>query len=467
MNALLLCLLTAAPARGTSGPRAPADAEFAFFIPKLEDAALMVPFLDVAGQRSGLLRREGWRNEVHPLLRLDVTRTDSLIESGLDPSGAGTLSFRGELSFSCVSLADVKKYEAACAERLKTLGVPWRKEIDGVWVVGAKDVLGRVLAGYVLKGKESCAIGGGGNTVEKPLLELGKLLAKPPTAAMWKTAQGLPGQVVFVSAKAAVGIKGNGLVLTHEFKSGKYPVARLSGAGPTPYGAGTFDALLWSRLRVEQAQVPQLLSDMTGLVAKLCAGCDQVLLSSAATAMAPTLSGNALLVLQQVKVKGTLRTFGGRFFAAQLAMLAEASDPKAAREALEGLGKLKGAKALESGEGYSLLMREGEVKVGVREGHLYFSNDAAVLEATFKGLPAGSSNQAHGAEFGVDPQRLARALAQVPLVDVLAVPELAGLLAVSAEGGPLLLASEKMAGYADTDAAAAVRGQLVWTLKQP
>ncbi|MBS1150068.1 MAG: hypothetical protein H6Q89_1766, partial [Myxococcaceae bacterium] len=63
--------------------------------------------------------------------------------------------------------------------------------------------------------------------------------------------------------------------------------------------------------------------------------------------------------------------------------------------------------------------------------------------------------------------RLARALAQVPLVDVLAVPELAGLLAASAEGGPLLLASEKLTGYADSESASVLRGQLVWTLKKP
>jgi hypothetical protein len=464
MNALLLMVvMTAAPARG---PRAPADIEFGVFIPKLEDASMMIPFLDAAGQRSGLLRREAWRNDVHPLLRVDLTRKDSLLESGLDPQGAGTLSFRGDLSFSCVTLGDVKKFEAACAERLKTLGEPWRKEIDGVWVVGAKDVLGRVLAGYVLKGKESCAIGGSGNTVEKPLLELGKLLVKAPSAAMWKTAQALPGQAVVVSSSAVVGLKADGLTLTQEFKSGRYPMVKLAGPGPTPYAPGT-EGLFWSRLRVEPSQVALVLAQMTGVISRLCPACDAAALTDTATALGPSLSGSAWVWVQQVKVKGSLRTFAGRFFAAQSTMLAEATDPIAARAALENLGKLKGAKALENGEGYSLLLREGELKVGVRGSQLYFSNDGPVLEATFKALPAAPGKQAHGSEFGVDPERLARALAQVPLVDVLAVPELAGLLAASAEGGPLLIASEKLAGYADTDSTSAVRGQLVWTLKKP
>jgi hypothetical protein len=51
-------------------------------------------------------------------------------------------------------------------------------------------------------------------------------------------------------------------------------------------------------------------------------------------------------------------------------------------------------------------------------------------------------------------------------VEVLAVPELAALLAISAEGGPLLLASEKLTGYADSETSGAVRGQLVWTLRK-
>ena len=467
MNVLLLSLLLlAAPRAGTA--RGPSDAEAAFYIPKLEDVALAGPFLDIAGEKSGLLRREGWRDDVHPLLRVDVTRKDSLQEAGLDPLGAATLSLKGDQSISCVTLSDAKKYEAACGERLKTLGVPWRRDVDGVAVVGAKDSLGRVLAGYVLKGKESCAIGGGGRTIEKALLELGKLLGKAPTGAMWKTAQALPGQVVVVSQYAVVGLKAAGLTMTTEFKSsGRPPAVKLAGAGSSPYAGAAPDALLWSRLRIEPSQVALVLAQVSGLLGRLCPACDRAALTDTATALAPALTGNALVVVQQVKVKGTLRTFSGRFFAAQMAVLAEAADPKAAREALENLARVTGAKALESGEGFSLLLREGEVKLGVRGAHVYLSNDGAVLEAALRAVPGAAGKQAHGVELGVDPERLARALSQVPLADVLAVPELAALLAASAEGGPLLLASEKLTGYADTDVAAAVRGQLVWTLKKP
>ncbi len=462
---ILTLLLLAAPARATPTPRGPADAEFAFFIPDFSAAWALTPFLDAAADHSALLKREGWRNDVHPLLRVDVTRKDSLVEAGIDPAGSGTLSFKGELSVSCVTLADPKKFEAACADRLKGYGVAFRKDVDGVAVVGAKDSLDRVLAGYVIKGRESCAIGGQGLSVEKPLLELGKLLGKPPSSAMWKALAGLPGQAMLVAPRFAAGLKGAGLTLTSEFKSSRLPVAKLTGAGPSPYGGASWDGMLWLRMRLDPAQLAPELAQLGATLQRICPGCDPAALTDTATALAPVLTGNALVYVQQVKVQGSLRTLAPRFFAHKGAALAETSDPKAARAALENLSRIKGAKATE--EGFSLQLREGTLQLGVRDSHVYLSDDAAALAAVFKGLSAGGGKQAHGAEFSVDPDKVAKALAQVPVVDVLAVPELAGLLAASAELGPLLLASEKMTGYADTDATSAVRGAHLWTLKPP
>ncbi len=462
MNALFVTLvLVAVPAM-----RAPADADFAYFVPKLADLETMVPFLDAAGERAGLLRREGWRNDVHPLLRVDITRKDSLVEAGVDPASAATLSYKGTLSWSCMNLTDVKKFEAACAEKLKSWGVVFRKEADGATLVGSKDTLGRVLAGYALKGKESCAISAGGSNVETPLMELGKLMGKAPTGAMWKSAAALPGQAVLISPMAVVGLKAKELVLTSEFKSARLPLAKLAGSGVTPYAGAPYDAMFWARMRVEPAQLPVVLAQLAANVGRLCPACDSAAMTDLVTALAPAMTGNALVLVPQARVKGSLRTFAGRFFSVQLALLGEASDPKAAREAIDALQKVKGAKPLENGEGYSLLLREGEVKIGVRGSHLYFGNDGAAVEAALTAVPAGPGKQAHGVEWGIDPARVARGLTQVPLVDVLAVPELAALVGLSAEGGPLLLASEKMSGYADTDAAGSARGQLVWPLKK-
>ena len=464
MSALLLSLLLlAAPARPAATPRAPADADFAFFVPDFAAVADLNPFLDAAGEHSGLFRRESFRNEVHPLLRVDFTRKESLLEAGIDPAGSGTLSYKGELTFSCVTLSDPKKYETACGERLKGLGAPWRKDLDGGSVVGAKDPLDRVLAGYVIRGKESCAISGEGMSVDKPLLELSKLLGKQPASPMWKNAAGLPGQATVVIPHLAIALRGSGLTLTSEFKS-TMPAAKLTGAGPSPYAGTSYDGMLWARLRVDPAQLGPELAQLSVMLQRLCPTCDPAALGEAATALAPTLTGNTLLYISHVKVQGTLRSLTARFFAHRGAVLAEASDPKAARAVFENLAKMRGAKATD--EGCAIALREGELRLGVHDSHVYASTDAAALQGLFRALPATGGKQAHGAEFAVDPERVAKALGQVPVVDVLAVPELAALLAASAEVGPLLLASEKMTGYADSDANAAVRGQVVWTLRK-
>jgi hypothetical protein len=91
---------------------------------------------------------------------------------------------------------------------------------------------------------------------------------------------------------------------------------------------------------------------------------------------------------------------------------------------------------------------------------VFASNDPVVLEAAYKALPAAPAAQAHGAEVDVDPKLLAQGLAQVPLMDAVQSTELAGMLAAGAELGPLLLATERISGWAD-----AQRAQLSWRLK--
>jgi hypothetical protein len=60
--------------------------------------------------------------------------------------------------------------------------------------------------------------------------------------------------------------------------------------------------------------------------------------------------------------------------------------------------------------------------------------------------------------------QVARALAQVPLLEAVQTAELAGLVAASAELGPLLLASDSVAGWLESTGPGAHRGQLTWAL---
>lgn len=98
---------------------------------------------------------------------------------------------------------------------------------------------------------------------------------------------------------------------------------------------------------------------------------------------------------------------------------------------------------------------------------MWLSNDAAAREVALRALPAKASAQAHAGEATVDPALLARALSQVPLSEAVQNAELAGLLAASAELGPLLVGSEKIAGWVDGAGAQGHRAQLWWVLKQP
>jgi hypothetical protein len=79
-------------------------------------------------------------------------------------------------------------------------------------------------------------------------------------------------------------------------------------------------------------------------------------------------------------------------------------------------------------------------------------------------LPGGAGKQAHAGEAVVDPKLLAEGLSQVPLLEALQAPELAGLVAAATELGPLLLASKKVTGWLDAAGTGQHRAQAVWQL---
>ena len=70
----------------------------------------LVAWTRAAGERSALLRPESWSGELHPFLRLDATRADSLRDAGLDPAGSATLSVAGKLRVACFSLSNPKTH---------------------------------------------------------------------------------------------------------------------------------------------------------------------------------------------------------------------------------------------------------------------------------------------------------------------------------------------------------------------
>ncbi len=446
---------------GAAGPRGPADFDQVIYLPRLDRATQFSEFLAVGGERSVLLRSENWRESVHPLLRFDITRPESAAAVGIDETGPLTLVYRKDLEVSCVTVKSFERYHAACADRLKVLGAPFKTTEGGVTTYAARDALDRVLAGYVVKGNEACTARMQGKSVDAVLKEMAKWLGKTPTTGTWRLLPALPGVGYLLTQRALIAMTAEGLTGTAAAK-GDIPLTGLAGAGSSPYGAYAAPGLLTLKMRTDPAAMQPVLDEVALRLAALCPACDDAPFKVAARALGSTLTGSSLLVVSKVKVVGSLRTDPGRFFSVRSAVFAETHAPDQALKAILGLMTVRGAKLLEGSGGVSILLKEGELRVGVRGTHVFASNDPAVLETAYKALPSAAAAQAHGAELNVDPKLLSQALAQVPLMDAVQSTELAGMLAAGAELGPLLLSTERISGWAD-----AQRAQLSWKLKAP
>jgi hypothetical protein len=298
----------------------------------------------------------------------------------------------------------------------------------------------------VTQGRESCAMVGNGLSVEKQLGALVKALREPLKTPLLKET---PGPIAVVvnrgGQRITTGVNTKGLVLTVDLRATGLALATLQGAGPSPLGAFAAEGVLTARARFAKNAMPGLLEQ---LVHRVPAGGE---LAKAAAVVAPHLTGNSALLVSHVKVTSGLRTPAARFFAVRFAVLAETTDADAVKAALAAL------------DPKALSMREGTVSVTIEGNVVVLSNDDEVKRKALAALASATGAQAHGLEVHVTPPLLARALAQVPLLEVVQTPELAQFLAASAELGPLLLASERADGWLDV-AGATHRGQLVWSL---
>ena len=463
MTLLVAGLLSLSALAAKPGPRGPADFQLAVYLPKLERGAELAAFARAGSTRTVLLRSESWRDELHPLLHLDVTRPEEGTAAGIDVAAPFTVVNRGGIRVSCAVLKDPKLYEQRCNEKLSVLGSPWNVTVAGARVVGSRDSLGRILSGYAIKGDESCAAVGDGLSVEAALKEAAGWLGKPAAGSVWAGVNQVPGIAYVIRKDGVVGLNPNGLTLVIEARSKTN--ANVTTSGPSPYAKVVPSGLATIRLRAAPGALTPSLEYLAQMLVELCPACDRSAFQAAADALAPTLSGNVILLIQKVKVQGSLRSQSGRFFAPKMAVMAEAVRPDDARAAIDTLAKQKGAKRLDSGEGLSLLVREGEVRLGVREGQVFFTNDAATLDILRGMTKDAAGTQAHGAELVIDPKLLANGLSQVPLLDAVSSQELAGVLAAGAELGPLLLSTDRLTAWADAIGNGNTRAQLTFKLK--
>ncbi len=436
-----------------AGPRGLPNAEVVLFSPKLSEVSTLLPFFTRAGQGSVMLAPASWREQAHPLLAFDLTRPESATALGISVTDSLSRSTRGPVEVACHSLSDVKVFEAAARSRLERLGAVFRTELKGVITLGARDGLNRVQAAALIKGRDSCSVSATGQSVEKLLPEVTTVLTGKPLAGPVVKAIGQlpapqyvmqPGSVDGFSV-LALSTKGDTLSLDATAKG--LPLSALQGPGPSPFAALTVPgAVLTLRMRLAKEQLPRLIEQLAPTIPGGKA------LLPAALALAPTLTGNVAVVLHRVKVTSGLRTAPARFFAVRAVLLAETSDPGQAKAAADAIDPQR------------LAVREGRLEVGVQGAVAVLSTDGDARKDTLAALATASGTQPHGASFDVDPARLAQALAAVPLLEVVQTPELAPLLIVSTELGPLLSLTERVRGWVDSAGPGLHRAQLTWSL---
>ncbi|MDX2011003.1 MAG: hypothetical protein SFW67_12460 [Myxococcaceae bacterium] len=436
-------------------PKGLVDAELVTWAPKLAEVNTLLPFFTRAGEGSVMLAPASWRESAHPIVPFDVTRPESVTAVGIDVTQGLTLSTRGPVSVACHGVSDVKVFEAACRARLDRYGPVTKEERGGVTTLLSRDALNRVQGAVVLKGAEACAVHASGQTVEKLLPDVVKALTGKPLAGAWvKASTDLSAAQYFLLPEAAnvrlpgwttTALSAKGETLTVDVKAKGLPLATLERGGPSPFATLSAPGVLVLRVRVARKQLPALV--------------EQVLsrspfgkpLTSAGERIAPFLTGNVALVFSRVSVKSGLRSALNRFFAARFTVVAETDDATAAAEVVQSLDRK------------ALTFREDALEAGITGRVVWLSNDVESRDTTLAALAKAEGTQRHGAELDVDPRGLARALTSVPLLEVVQTPELAPVLVVATELGPLLSLTDKIRGWAD-GAPANQRAQLTWVL---
>ena len=120
LAAVLLC----------AAPRAHPAAHLSIYVPRVDRLNEVTAFMRLAGQRTAMLNPDSWRNELNPLVPVDLTDPASLVAAGLDPAGSITLSYVGDARVSCTTLKDPKRFEEKAAARLATVGEPWKSSAE-------------------------------------------------------------------------------------------------------------------------------------------------------------------------------------------------------------------------------------------------------------------------------------------------------------------------------------------------
>jgi hypothetical protein len=445
---------------GAISPRAPANADLIVYAPRLDQLGGVVAFFEAAGKRAPILRPSSWRSDFDPILDLDIARLESLARSGVDTASWATMSARGDDRITCATLREPKKFEAEAAGKLKSMGQPWTSRARGAALRGAA-VGGSVVAGYALLGRSTCAVSSARNGAAL-LKKAAEVLEAAPQDPRWKGLDSIPGRAYVMLRHFTVGLTGSSTKLSMEGRATGIGAPRFEQGRATPYAAASPGSLLFLRAHLEAASVEPSVSSVLPDGVTLCSGCSERELQDAITAVARSLTGNVVMAVDRAQLGSSLKTPVARYFAVKHAYAAEVSRPEEIRKMLERAGAWRNAR--KTTDGIALSIDGGEIQIGLQGSHLFIGNDTAAVKRALRAVAASPTKLEHGAEISADPRQISRALSQISLLDALGSRELAPLMAISAEVGPLLDASRPVTGWLDTAPDGALRFALTWAL---
>ena len=102
------------------------------------------------------------------------------------------------------------------------------------------------------------------------------------------------------------------------------------------------EGMLFSRAAVAPAGVAQAVGSCAPRIQPVCPACPDGAGAGDDGAVAKQLTGNLLVNMDNVQVRGSLRTPEGRFFAVRQALAAEVTDAAAVKAALAPAGEVPG-----------------------------------------------------------------------------------------------------------------------------
>ena len=450
---LLTAVLAAAPGRELP------DAELVVRAPSVQRAQGLAAFLDRAGRHAPTLGT--WQQLVYPLLADAALSPERLAALGGAGDASLTGSVRGPQAMACLTLADPATFEAQLGRRLERFGTPTPvalKGLDGGRQV--EDGEGRVQGFARRKGLACTWTAPAARATQAAREALQALQGRPAKSS---TAPGL--DLVFAGGRARA--DGSAQDLRVEGTAASPRALPLLPPGASPYANVAVRGTSQVALRLEPRAGGAALTGALRRLAQLCAGCDRAVLQQATQRLAGQLTGAALLRVGTFRPTNEgLRSTLGRYRALPFALLAQHQPGTGVSTALASLRRLPGVTASEDGV-ILPLGGQASLHLGARDGHLYAASSAELARELLAdaAAPKAAGRLAHGAVVTADAPALARALDRVPLLEVLAVPELAALMALSHELGPLLGRTERLTlGLDRTGSARTVAFDARWEL---